>query len=138
MSLVGEVGFSAAFAFKYSPRPGTPAERLGDDIPEEEKDERLAMLFAEIARHQSAHLTSLVGTTAEVLVEGRSRSDERRYSGRSERHEIVHVEPPPGIDPTGAPVEVEVVEAFAHSLLGRMVGARRAPRPLPVVGDHVS
>src|SRR5688572_4216100 len=61
LSLVREAGFVAAFAFKYSPRPHTPALKLEDDVTEEIKDERLQRLLALIETQQSAHLRSLVG-----------------------------------------------------------------------------
>jgi tRNA-2-methylthio-N6-dimethylallyladenosine synthase len=128
LSLVREAGFVAAFVFKYSPRPHTPALRLGDDVTEDEKDARIQAVLAEVERQQSAHLASLVGTTQEVLIEGKSRSGDR-YSGRSGRHEIVHVIAPDGVDPTGEIVRVTIEEAFKHSLLGRMEGALRAPEP---------
>lgn len=145
LSLVREAGFVAAFGFKYSPRPHTPALKLGDDVPEEVKDDRLSRLFALVAEQQQAHLASLVGTLQEVLVEGPSRGGaENRYSGRSGRHEIVHVDVPPGVDPTGHLVEVRVEVAHKHSLAGTLVspvlptmtppkGARRVG--LPVIGD---
>ncbi len=137
LSLVETVGFVAAFGFKYSPRPYTPALRLGDDVPESTKDERLARLFALVEKQQSAHLGALVGTTQRVLIEGPSRDGER-YTGRSGRNEIVHVCAPLGVDPTGEVVEVVIDEAYRHSLSGVMNGARSAalgtrPRPLPIV-----
>ena len=67
LSLVRDADFVAAFAFKYSPRPHTPALQLGDDVPEAVKDDRLARLFAEVAERQSAHLRSLVGHTRRGL-----------------------------------------------------------------------
>jgi tRNA-2-methylthio-N6-dimethylallyladenosine synthase len=122
LSLVDEVGFSAAFCFKYSPRPYTPALKLADDVPEEVKDERLARLFAAIERSQRAHLDALVGRTATVLIEDLGREGDdglARWKGRSERHEIVHVEAPPELDLRGALVRVEIVRANAHSLMAR-------------------
>ncbi len=120
LSLVREVGFSAAFAFKYSPRPHTPALKLDDDISEDEKDARLAELFEVVAVGQRAHLASLVGTRAEVLVEGpgKERGAALRYRGRSERHEIVHFDVPEGRDPTGMIVSVSLARANDHSLEG--------------------
>ena len=128
LSLIREVGFVAAFGFKYSPRPQTPALALGDDVPEDVKDDRLARLFAVVETQQRAHLASLVGSRASVLVEGPSRDGSGRYAGRSERHEIVHVEAPAGVDPTGTLVSAEIISAFKHSLLGRMEGG--VPIPL--------
>ncbi len=136
LSLVEEAGFVAAFAFKYSPRPHTPALKLGDDVPEHVKDERLQAVLSLVERQQGAHLASLVGTETEVLVEGPSAKGER-FTGRSSRHEIVHVVAPEGVDPTGHVVRVSIEQAFKHSLLGRMEGAlepRRRAR-LPVLGE---
>jgi tRNA-2-methylthio-N6-dimethylallyladenosine synthase len=139
LSLVRDVGFVAAFAFKYSPRPYTPALKLGDDVPEGVKDTRLARLFAVVAEQQSAHLATLVGTRQRVLVESPSRGDGGRFTGRTSRHEIVHLTAPEGVDPVGAVVDVIVERANKHSLLARMDGAAseppaRAKKRLPVAG----
>lgn len=126
LSLVREVGFVAAFCFKYSPRPYTPALKLGDDVPEEVKDERLARLFEVVEAQQSAHLRGLVGTVQQVLVEGRSRSGD--FTGRTARHEIAHVGAPAGVDPVGRIVAVHIDRANRHSLAGHMDGAS-VPKP---------
>ncbi|MGB8329294.1 MAG: tRNA (N6-isopentenyl adenosine(37)-C2)-methylthiotransferase MiaB, partial [Polyangiales bacterium] len=72
LELVRRVGFVAAFAFKYSPRPYTPALKLGDEVPEDVKDDRLARLFKLVDQQQQAHLQSCVGRSLQVLVEGPS------------------------------------------------------------------
>jgi len=131
LSLVREAGFVAAFCFKYSPRPSTPALAMGDDIPEAVKSERLQRLFDVLAVQQRAHLDALVGQRARVLVEGPNDASTSRFTGRSERHEIVHLEAPEGVDPTGQLVEVEIVRAFKHSLLGKMAGATIPDKPTP-------
>jgi tRNA-2-methylthio-N6-dimethylallyladenosine synthase len=118
LSLVREVGFVSVFAFKYSPRPHTPALRLGDSVPEEVKSERLARLFELVDEQQTRHLNGLVGTTARVLIEGRSKTHPDRVSGRSERHEIVHIDAPPELEPSGELVDVRISEAYKRSLVG--------------------
>jgi tRNA-2-methylthio-N6-dimethylallyladenosine synthase len=118
LSLVREVGFVSVFAFKYSPRPHTPALRLGDTVPEEVKSERLARLFELVDEQQTRHLTGLVGKTARVLIEGRSKTHPDRVSGRSERHEIVHIDAPPELEPSGQLVDVRISEAYKRSLVG--------------------
>jgi len=120
---VRRVELVAAFAFKYSPRPYTPALKLGDEVSEEVKDERLARLFDVIDSQQQAHLNSLVGQELEVLIEGPSPGDTGRFAGRSERNEIVHVIAPAGYDPSGELVTVTVDQAFRHSLSGYMSGS---------------
>ena len=69
LRLVDEVGYSSAFSFKYSPRPGTPAAERGDQVEEETKIERLARLQAAIDRHHDAFNLACVGRTFDVLFE---------------------------------------------------------------------
>jgi tRNA-2-methylthio-N6-dimethylallyladenosine synthase len=118
LSLVREVGFVGVFGFKYSPRPHTPALRLGDTVPEELKSERLARLFEVVDAQQTRHLEALVGRTLQVLIEGRSKTEPGRVSGRSERHEIVHIDAPPELDLNGQLLEVKISEAYKRSLIG--------------------
>ena len=127
LSLVRDAGFTSVFAFKYSPRPHTPALRLGDTIPEELKSERLARLFEVSEGQQAEYLQGLVGRELEVLIEGPSKSDPTRFTGRSERHEIVHVPVPAGCDPSGEVVRVRAIEANKRSLLAEPIIPFRAP-----------
>ena len=120
LDLVNQVGFTGAFAFKYSPRPHTAAFRLGDTVPEPVKEQRLARLLELVDRLQASHLQSLVGERTRVLVEERNRKDPERFTGRSHRNEIVHVRPPPGLDPAGLLAPVIIEQANKHSLLGSM------------------
>jgi tRNA-2-methylthio-N6-dimethylallyladenosine synthase len=127
LELVREVGFVSLFAFKYSPRPYTPALKLEDDVSEELKDERLQRLFALSAEIQTAHLGQLVGTRQQVLIESRDDTRPQRFSGRSERNELVHVDLPAGVDPRGRIVTAEILEAFKHSLHAVAEGAEPLP-----------
>ncbi len=125
LSLVREVGFTALFGFKYSPRPHTPAKKLADDVPEVVKAERLARLFAVIEEQGATHLQSLVGTSQEVLVEGASKMSRaemglRRVQGRTVRNEIVHIEVPREAHVEGQLLNVDVVRANKHSLEGQI------------------
>jgi tRNA-2-methylthio-N6-dimethylallyladenosine synthase len=122
LSLVEEVGFVAAFCFKYSPRPHTPALKLGDDVSEEEKSARLERLFEVVDRVQARHLRGLAGTRARVLIEGPSKIGRGRFTGRTERHEIVHVDAPEGVDLTGRMLDVRITQANNRSLAGEIVG----------------
>ncbi len=149
LSLVREAGFTGVFGFKYSPRPNTPALKLGDDVTEAQKADRLARLFEVSEELLSQHLATLVGTRQRVLVEGaRDKKDGRaRASGRSERNEIVHLHEPGAEGLAGEVVEVTIEQAFKHSLLGRLdddtrlrgeARARSLPkgrRALPVVAE---
>jgi tRNA-2-methylthio-N6-dimethylallyladenosine synthase len=123
LTLVREVGFVSLFGFKYSPRPYTPALRLGDDVPETVKAERLARLFEVAEAMGAAHLATLVGTRQRVLVEGASKSEKGdltrdRVQGRTEQHEIVHIHAPGAAAFVGEVVEVEIERAHRHSLSG--------------------
>ena len=73
LSLVADVGFDDAFTFKYSVREGTPAVRLKDHVTEEVQSERLARLIALVRSGAKRKNVGLVGTTHEVLVEGRAK-----------------------------------------------------------------
>jgi len=114
LALVGELRFTGLYGFKYSVRPYTPAQKLEGEPSEDEKSARLAALFQVSERCRTAHLDALVGTTAEVLVEGRSKG--LRFTGRSERNEIVHFDAEG--DPTGQIVKVTIRQAFKNSLGG--------------------
>jgi tRNA-2-methylthio-N6-dimethylallyladenosine synthase len=135
LSLVREVGFVSLFGFKYSPRPYTPALRLGDDVPEAVKADRLARLFDLADSIGVAHLAALVGTRQRVLVEGASKSEKGdlsrdRVQGRTEGNEIVHLEAPGAAALVGEIVEVEIARAHRHSLFG----VPTAPPPSPARG----
>ncbi len=137
LELVREVGFVAAFGFKFSPRPHTPALKLADDVPEATKSERLARLFEVVELQGQAHLKSLVGTVAKVLVEGESgdgRDGDRRFEGRTERNEIMHIESSDAgggvLDLVGRVVEVRVTRANKHSLAGELTEAARLTVPM--------
>ena len=132
--MVRELDFKGLFAFKYSPRPGTPALKLGDDVSEDVKSDRLARLFEVSEALLGAHLESLVGTTPRVLVEGPGR-DPKTYSGRSDRNAIVHLDGADDLELTGSIVDVVVTRAYKHSVAGELTPAARAAaaprRPAP-------
>lgn len=136
LSLVRDAGFVSVFAFKYSPRPHTPALRLGDTISEELKSERLERLFEVSDAQQADYLASLVGRELEVLIEGPSKNDPTRFTGRSERHEIVHVPVPAGVNPTGQLVRVRAIEANKRSLVAEPLQAWPAAASVEALSRH--
>ena len=119
LELVRDVGFTGLFGFKYSPRPYTPALKLDGEPSEDEKSARLAELFALSEAQRQSHLTTLVGTQQDVLVEGPGRTS--GYSGRSAQNEIVHFES--AVDLTGDIVPVRVTRAFKNSLAAELDAA---------------
>ncbi|MDO9384020.1 MAG: tRNA (N6-isopentenyl adenosine(37)-C2)-methylthiotransferase MiaB [Hyphomicrobiaceae bacterium] len=103
LDLVDEIGFAQAFTFKYSPRPGTPAAKLGDQVPEDVKSERLNRLLARMERQQLAFTAGLVGRTLPVLFEKAARGA-GQLIGRSPYMYPVTVEAHAGLVGEIAPV----------------------------------
>ena len=116
VAFVKQVGFAQSYVFKYSPRPGTVAAELLDDVPEAEKERRNAVLLAAQEELTAAHNRALVGKTVEVLVEGDSKVD-GRFSGRTAHHRLVHFGASDR-ELIGQYVPVRVTEALAHSCVG--------------------
>ena len=114
LRIVDAVGYAAAYSFKYSARPGTPAATMEDPIPREIMDDRLQRLQARINAHQLAFNRSKVGVETEVLIERKGRH-EGQMIGRSPWLQSVHV------DTTAAPgeiIEVTLVAAGPNSMAG--------------------
>ena len=117
VALVDEIGFEGLFVFAYSPRPGTTALRLPDDVPEAEKLRRVNVLNARQQRAQAERNATRVGERAEVLVE---RVDgPGRVSGRTRHFRIVHLEGTE--DLVGTLVPVEVTGSGPNALTGRAI-----------------
>jgi len=136
LELVRRLRFSALFAFRYSPRPGTAAPRLGGAVPEPVADERLQRLLALQDGIQEELNAALVGREMEVLVTGQGRG-EGRLQGRTSCHRIVHFDDPSRRVATGAFQRVRIDRALPHSLLGSLPlesgSGRPERRSLPVV-----
>jgi tRNA-2-methylthio-N6-dimethylallyladenosine synthase len=121
MTLIDDVGFDASFSFIFSPRPGTPAANLPDDTPRELKLQRLQHLQATIETNVRRIAATRVGTVQRILVEGPSRKDARELMGRTECNRIVNFDGGPQRDRLiGQMLDVEITEAFPHSLRGRV------------------
>jgi tRNA-2-methylthio-N6-dimethylallyladenosine synthase len=116
LSLVREVGFSSAFTFIYSPREGTPAARLPNQIPEEIKKERIYELIRVQNAISDSHMRRLIGTTQELLVEGHSKDG---LIGRTRTNRQVHLVGPDSL--VGSLVSVEITNASTWSLQGRIL-----------------
>lgn len=124
VALLQRVGFAQSYVFKYSPRPGTVAAELVDDVPDAEKERRNQVLLDAQSALTLAKNRSLVGTTVEVLVEGESKVD-GRLSGRTAHHRLVHF-PSTDHDLLGQYVPVRITEALAHSVVGELLGPTAA------------
>jgi tRNA-2-methylthio-N6-dimethylallyladenosine synthase len=116
VSLVEEVGFESLFVFMYSPRPGTAAIRLDDDVPDEEKLRRLHVLNGLQQRAQAERNARLVGERQEVLVE--AIGEPCRVSGRTRHFRIVHFDGGPEL--LRRLVTVEIVASGPNALQARL------------------
>jgi tRNA-2-methylthio-N6-dimethylallyladenosine synthase len=121
LSLLEEVGYDAVFAFKYSPRPNTPALNYPDSIPEEQKARRLARL-QEVQRAISIKRNARhLGQILEAFVEGYN-SSRNQWIGRTSQNKVLNFRAPPASNlHPGEYVSVRVTATFPNSLLGEMV-----------------
>ncbi|HQU14976.1 MAG: tRNA (N6-isopentenyl adenosine(37)-C2)-methylthiotransferase MiaB [Chromatiales bacterium 21-64-14] len=116
MDLVEDVGFDQSFSFLYSPRPGTPAAELPDDVSLEEKKARLARLQARLQEHASAVSQGMVGGVQRILVERPARRDTRELAGRTGNNRVVNFAGDPAW--IGRFVDVRITAALPNSLRG--------------------
>lgn len=126
LRLVTEVGYAQAYSFKYSPRPGTPAAGVAEQVPEAVKAERLAMLQQLLGEQQRAFNRATVGHRLPLLLERRAKRA-GQLAGRSPWMQAVVVEAPERL--LGRLVEVEVLEAHPNSLAARVVTDAAADSP---------
>ena len=128
-TLMDEAGFDNAFVFKYSPRPGTRSAALPDDVPTAEKERRDQVLLADQERRGQERNDRLVGTVREVMVEGPSKRNKARWSGRDGGNRIVVWDVPDGGGKTasvrqqevGSMVRVKITEAHPQILIGEVL-----------------
>ncbi len=113
LQLVDEVNFAQAYSFKFSARPGTPAETMDDQVPDEIKSVRLQELQAMLSAQQTAFNASCVGRRFDVLFERHGRRP-GQLVGRSPYLQAVHAD---GADELmGRMIEVEILRAGPNSL----------------------
>ena len=126
LALVTQIGYAAAYSFKYSPRPGTPAADMQEMVSASEMDERLERLQHLIDSQQSAFNLAAIGTTADVLFERPARK-EGQIVGRTAYLQPAHVMASPDIIGKVLPVHVESLERY--SLLGHLATQPPFARP---------
>jgi tRNA-2-methylthio-N6-dimethylallyladenosine synthase len=115
LDIVRGVRFAQAFSFKYSPRPGTPASTMGEQVPEEVRAERLERLQALLTSQQRSFNASCIGQTFPVLFDRPGRR-EGQLIGRSPYLQSVHAEAGPQL--LGRIIPVEIADAGPNSLSG--------------------
>ncbi|MDY7222920.1 tRNA (N6-isopentenyl adenosine(37)-C2)-methylthiotransferase MiaB [Halalkalibacterium halodurans] len=119
LSLVREIEFDSAFTYIYSPREGTPAAKMKDNVPMEVKRERLARLNALVNEISAQKNLEYQDKVVEVLVEGESKKDPNILAGRTRTNRLVNFKGPKSV--IGDIVYVRVTEAKTWSLNGEMV-----------------
>jgi tRNA-2-methylthio-N6-dimethylallyladenosine synthase len=147
LEVVAEVGYDSAYTFIFSPRPGTRAALMVDElVPDEVVAERFARLAAVVERSALLRHRARVGRIEEVIVEGPSKKDATLLTGRTRQGKLVHFEPrleiregdgaasgePPGealILGPGAFANVRVSYAGPHHLVGELVSFEQPARP---------
>ena len=119
MDLVQEVGFDHSFSFIYSPRPGTPAAQIPDDVPMEVKKQRLTLLQARLTQNGRRISAEMVGTIQQVLVAGYSERYPDKLYGRTENNRIVNFYGNPEL--IGQMVKIRITGAMTNTLDGEQI-----------------
>jgi tRNA-2-methylthio-N6-dimethylallyladenosine synthase len=119
LRLAAEVPFDQSFCFLYSRRPGTPAAALPDELPLAVKQQRLALLQAQLDAQALAISRRMVGSVQRVLVERAAKKGDGELAGRTENNRWVNFPGSPAL--LQRFVDVSVTEARPHSLRGRLV-----------------
>lgn len=119
LDLIEKVQFDDLYSFKYSPRKGTRAAKLPNQIDETIKDERLSILQNIQKEITYKKNKALEGRIEEILVEGRSKKDNRDLTGRTRTNKVVNFEG--DINLKGTLVSVRITNAYPHSLRGELI-----------------
>ena len=118
-SLVDIVQYEAAFTFIYSPRKGTPAAKMEDNVSKETKVRRFQELVKHLEKHIEEYSDSMVGQTFDVLVDGVSKTDDQMLSGYTETNKLVHFKG--DLSLVGTIIKVKILESHTYSLIGEIV-----------------
>lgn len=118
LSLVDIVKYESAFTFIYSPRRGTPAAKIVDNVSYKDKSRR----FQELVKHLEVNIEKdslrYVGGIYKVLVDGTSKTDENMLSGYTESNKLVHFKGDPSL--VGKIIDVKILESHTYSLIGEI------------------
>lgn len=135
LALMRDCAFVDSFSFKYSPRPGTAAAKIDNDVSAEKAQARLEMLQDLQRELTLAAHRARVGGTTQVRIEGASRKGSGQMTGRDPYHRIVNFEAPKAtasspVFEAGNLLEVQIVEATPHSLIATLARDPSAPPSL--------
>ena len=120
LSLCEAVRYDAAFTFIYSPRKGTPAAKMVDNVNDKTKHERFDRLLKVVEDGVMFHSSQMVGKTYSVLVDGPSKKDPTMLSGYTESSKLINFKGPAYLK--GCIVPVRVIEDHAFSMIGELQG----------------
>jgi tRNA-2-methylthio-N6-dimethylallyladenosine synthase len=118
VQMVEYCGFDSAYIFKYSPRPGTPAYSMTDDVSDEAKTERFRELENVQRERQQASLQRYLGRTLKVLAERASARSEFDLTGHSTCHKVVNFKGVP--EQIGRVLDIRITEIKANSFFGEV------------------
>ena len=118
--MMEKVQYDNAYIFKYSPRKGTAAAEMNDQISQEVKEKRNQILLAELNKSSTANNLKTVGQTFEVLAEGASKRNSERWSGRTSNNKVAIFEPDEKVFP-GELIQFKVDHTTSMSLFGNIV-----------------
>ncbi|MBY6186268.1 tRNA (N6-isopentenyl adenosine(37)-C2)-methylthiotransferase MiaB [Marinobacter hydrocarbonoclasticus] len=140
MKLIADIEFDQSFSFIYSPRPGTPAADMVDDVTEETKKQRLYILQDRINQQAMQFSRRMLGSVQRILVEGVSKKNAMELRGRTENNRVVNFEG--DVELIGTFVDVEITEVLPHSLRGNLIRTeqemdlRRELRPADILKNR--
>ena len=120
LDIVDYCQFDNAFTFIYSPREGTPAAKMEDDVPMEVKQERLNRLMEKTNGYARQQNQKYVGMICRVLVDGPSKKNKEVYSGYTEQNKLVNFKTDNQLNP-GEIVKVKILEAKTWTLKGKQI-----------------
>ena len=120
IDVVEKVRYDSAFTFIYSKRKGTPAAEMENQIPEDVKHERFNRVLSKVNEIVGEINQSYIGKTVEVLVEGKSKTDDNRFMGRTRQNKLVNFDAK-SEDLIGKLINVEITSATGFSLIGKEI-----------------
>jgi tRNA-2-methylthio-N6-dimethylallyladenosine synthase len=121
IDMLAEVQYDAVFAFKYSPRPNTPAVTMPDSIPDEEKSQRLQILLDRQREIQKANYAKHIGEKLEVMVEGHNTARGQVIGRTTQNKTLNFTTTQPILPAPGSYLSVQVTQSFPNSLVGEAV-----------------
>jgi tRNA-2-methylthio-N6-dimethylallyladenosine synthase len=119
LNLIKEIGFDYSYSFIYSPRPGTPAAQLPDNVSLEEKKERLSLIQEQLLLNGRRISENMLGTTQKILVSGHAPKTPHQLSGRTENNRVVNFDGDSAL--IGQLLTVKITEALPNSLRGVLI-----------------